>query len=135
MRFPFGRHKREEKGKERERPPCPRPEGEQEPTVTEEQVREALREVYDPELPVSVVDLGLVDEIKVEGPIVTVKMLLTAPGCPMIGYIFAKVRQAIERIPGVKEVQVEVARGKSWTPDRLTEEGRRRLRSLTGMGP
>ncbi|HIE09744.1 MAG TPA: metal-sulfur cluster assembly factor [Armatimonadetes bacterium] len=119
--------------KRKEEPPCCR-EGAEGP-VTEQQVWEALKGVYDPELPVSIVDLGLVDEVKVEGPSVTVKMLFTAPGCPMVGYIFSRVREEVLKLPGVKEVQVEVVKDKTWTPERLTEEGRRRLRSLTGMGP
>jgi len=124
------------RGKE-ERPQCCGGEGgrEEVKAVTEEQVVEVLKSVYDPEIPVSVVDLGLVEEVKVEGSEVTIKMLLTAPGCPMVGYIFGKVRQAVLGLPGVKEVRVEVVREKTWTPDRLTEEGRRRLQSLTGMGP
>ncbi len=101
--------------------------------VTVEKVREVLKEVYDPEIPLSVVDLGLVDEIKVEGGKVEVKMLFTAPGCPMMGYILGKVKQAVEAIPGVEEAKVELVRGKSWTPDRLTEEGREKLKRLTGM--
>ena len=129
---------RRRKGKRKEEPPCCRgdeAERGEEGAIAEEQVWEALKGVYDPELPVSIVDLGLVDEVKVEGPEVVVKMLFTAPGCPMIGYIFGKVREAVLKLPGVKEVRVEVVKDKMWSPERLTEEGRRRLRSLTGMGP
>jgi metal-sulfur cluster biosynthetic enzyme len=95
--------------------------------VTEEQVWDALRNCYDPEIPLNIVDLGLVYEVKVEKDDVHVKMTLTAQGCPAHGLISDTVREELQRIPGVKEATVEVVWDPPWEPGRISEEGKRRL--------
>ena len=95
--------------------------------VTKEQVIAALKECYDPEIPVSVVDLGLIYDVQVDGDKVHVKMTLTAPGCPMHTFIGEEVRRKIVSLPGVSEAKVEFVWEPRWTPDRMSEDAKRRL--------
>ncbi|ETN87525.1 metal-sulfur cluster assembly factor [Thermus sp. NMX2.A1] len=93
----------------------------------EEQAWNLLRTVYDPELGLDVVDLGLIYELKVEPPRAHVRMTLTTPGCPLHDSMGEAVRQALSRIPGIEEVKVELTFDPPWTPARLSEEARRLL--------
>ena len=97
-----------------------------EPTtqVKEEDVIEVLREVYDPEIPVNVVDLGLIYEINIAPERVDVKMTLTALGCPMAGEVMTDVRDHLLQLPGVKDAGVELTYEPPWTPERMTEDAR-----------
>jgi len=95
--------------------------------VTEEQVWEALRDCYDPEIPLNIVDLGLIYEVKVEGEAVHVKMTLTAQGCPAHGDIADSVRSRVKMLADVKDASVEVVWDPPWDPSRMSEEGKRRL--------
>ena len=95
---------------------------------TEADVLEILKEVSDPEIGVNVVDLGLVYRVLVEHDgLVNVEMTLTAPGCPMHDTISRTAEMAIETLDGVKEAKVHIVWDPPWTPDRLTDEGRRLL--------
>lgn len=94
------------------------------PAVTNEDVIDALREVYDPEIPVNIVDLGLIYEVNIQPERVDVKMTLTALGCPMAGEVMADVRDHLLDIPGVKDAGVELVYDPPWTPDRMSEEAR-----------
>jgi len=94
---------------------------------THEQVMDALRMCYDPEIPVNVVDLGLIYDVKIEDDVVNVKMTLTASGCPMRGLIAEGVRAQLECLPGVREAHVEVVWDPPWNPSMISEEGKRRL--------
>jgi metal-sulfur cluster biosynthetic enzyme len=97
-------------------------------TVTEEQVVDALREIYDPEIPIiNIVDLGLIYEVEVHDSEVNVEMSLTAQGCPMSGTISATCEEAIEAIPGVGNATVDVVWDPPWSPEKITEEGRKAL--------
>lgn len=101
-----------------------------------QKVIEGLKEVYDPEIPVNVYDLGLVYEIHVmrEGDKVYVKILmtLTAIGCPVSGQIALFVEEAVrERIPEA-EVEVEITFDPPWTPLRITKEGREQFVAIYG---
>ena len=93
----------------------------------EEQAWNLLRTVYDPELGLDVVNLGLVYELKVEPPRAYVRMTLTTPGCPLHDSMGEAVRQALSRIPGVEAVEVELTFAPPWPPARLSEEARRLL--------
>lgn len=95
--------------------------------VTQEQVTEALKECYDPHMPISVVDLGLIYDVKVEGDKVLVDMTLTAPGCPMAALIADDVKIRLEQVEGVKEAEVNIVFDPPWTPDRITPEGKKQL--------
>lgn len=93
--------------------------------VTEERVREALRDVYDPEIPINIVDLGLIYDLQVnESSEVMIKMTLTAAGCGMGPYIAQQAEWAVAELEGVKDVQVELTFDPPWSPDLITEEGK-----------
>lgn len=96
--------------------------------VSEDQVLDVLKEVTDPEIGVNVVDLGLVYgvDIATDG-VVNVQMTLTAPGCPMHDTIARAAEMAIESVSDVKSAHVDIVWDPPWTPDRLTDEGRRLL--------
>jgi metal-sulfur cluster biosynthetic enzyme len=96
-------------------------------SVNKEQVFDALKRVYDPEIPVDVVNLGLVYEVVVEGDRIAVKMTTTASGCPVGNYIAAQAKRAIGRLEGVKEVDVELVYDPPWQENMISEEGRRML--------
>ena len=93
-------------------------------TVREEDVIEVLREVFDPEIPVNIVDLGLVYEVDIKPQRVDVKMTLTAMGCPMAGDVMADVRDHLLQLPGVEDAGVELVYEPPWTPERMTEDAR-----------
>jgi metal-sulfur cluster biosynthetic enzyme len=98
--------------------------------VSEADVLDALRQVVDPELNCNIVDLGLVYDVQVQGPKVTVKMTLTTPGCPMHESIAWGVQHALLGLDGVEDAQVELVWEPPWNPAMMTDEGRRAL----GMG-
>lgn len=87
--------------------------------VTAERVTQALRTVFDPELGLSVVELGLVYGIEIEGGIVRVTMTLTSPGCPIRDVMPGWVREAVMSIPGVERVDVALTFDPPWTPERI----------------
>lgn len=103
--------------------------------VTQEEVTTALKECFDPEIPVNIVDLGLIYEVKVKptevanlaGDDVEVEMTLTAPGCPSSGQISNDVKQRILRIPGVADAAVNIVWYPQWTPERLSADARKQL--------
>jgi metal-sulfur cluster biosynthetic enzyme len=95
--------------------------------VTEEAVMQALRDVYDPEIGVNVVDLGLVYRLDVVGDNVDVDLSMTTPGCPATGMIVETAEMAIRQIPGVNQVHVELVWDPPWTPDRMADDVKRAL--------
>ena len=103
--------------------------------TTEGQVLEALQTVMDPELGMSVVDLGLIYEVKIEGARVGITMTLTAPGCPIREVMPRWIEEAVGRIPGVESVEVTL----TWIrPGRRSESdrapsGRRNETQATGL--
>jgi metal-sulfur cluster biosynthetic enzyme len=96
--------------------------------ATKEEVYEVLQQCYDPEIPVNIVDLGLVYEVQVEGNKVAVKMTLTAPGCGMGGMITGQARQKIlDNVDGVEEATVDLVWDPPWDPTRMSEEAKQKL--------
>lgn len=95
--------------------------------VTEAEVRQALRGVFDPELGLDVVDLGLIYGIAVEDGAVRVDMTLTTRGCPLHEAMADWVREAVGRLDGVERVDVRLVWDPPWTPERLSEAARREL--------
>lgn len=93
----------------------------------ERAVWEVLREVEDPELPVSVVDLGLVYGVEVDDGDVRVALTLTYSGCPARDLIVADAEAAVRDLPGVDSVAVDVVYAPPWTYDRITDRGREQL--------
>lgn len=84
-----------------------------------EAVRQELRGVMDPELGISIVDLGLVYDIEVEDTLATVTMTLTSPGCPAGGQILMSTQNAAEAVEGVEKAEVNLVWKPFWTPDKI----------------
>ncbi|HLZ62002.1 MAG TPA: metal-sulfur cluster assembly factor [Ktedonosporobacter sp.] len=84
---------------------------------------DALREVMDPELPVSVVDMGLIVDLALQEGAVDLKLTFTAMGCPAMDFIMDDIRERLLREPGVSKVNIEVVWDPVWTKARLSEEG------------
>lgn len=94
----------------------------------EEKIVEALKTVYDPEIPVNVYDLGLIYKIDVpETWDVVIEMTLTAPNCPMADYIMEDVQMKVEAVEGVKSVVVNLVFEPQWNRDMLSEEAKLEL--------
>ena len=96
-------------------------------TLTSDEVYEALKDVYDPEIPVNVVDLGLIYGVEVDGGDVDVTMTLTFAGCGMGPYIAQQAEWRIAEIDSVEDVNVELTFDPPWTPDMITEDGKKLL--------
>jgi metal-sulfur cluster biosynthetic enzyme len=105
----------------------------QAPDDPEAAVRDCLREVLDPELPVSLVDLGLVYGVAVEGRRARVRLTFTATACPCMEFIREDVTDRLLREPWLDSVEIEEVWDPPWTTDRITPEGRRQLRRV-GVG-
>jgi len=95
--------------------------------LNEEQIYEALRDVYDPEIPVNIVDLGLVYGVDIEESDVKVKMTLTFAGCGMGPYIAQQAEWRIAEIDDVGDVEVDMVFEPPWNPDMISEEGKKEL--------
>ena len=91
----------------------------------ENEIVEAMRSVYDPEIPVNIYDLGLIYDMKVnETGAVEIKMTLTAPGCPVAGEMPGMVARAVKTVEGVKDCDVELVWDPQWNPDMMSEAAR-----------
>jgi FeS assembly SUF system protein len=95
--------------------------------VTKEQVYEVLQECYDPEIPVNIVDLGLVYDVEINEDKVAVKMTLTAPGCGMGTMIAADASEKIKTLEGVEDVTVDLVWDPPWNPNMISEEAKQKL--------
>ena len=82
-------------------------------------IRDSLRQVKDPELGLSIMDLGLVYDVKVDKGDVHVRMTLTSPGCPAGGQIMSDAQAAVQQLDGVGNVEIELVWEPMWTPDRI----------------
>jgi metal-sulfur cluster biosynthetic enzyme len=99
-------------------------------TGVEARVWAALREVEDPEMPVSVVDLGLVYGVDVDGGRARVRFTLTYTGCPARNYLLSDVERAAERVEGVDSAAVELVWSPPWSVEMVTDAGRESLREF-----
>src|SRR5262245_34494849 len=104
--------------------------------VTEEEVMSALKQCYDPEIPVNIVDLGLIYGVKFQpvasGPAdgdhdVVVDMTLTSQGCPAHASISEQVKSRLEQLPGVRTASVNMVWSPQWTPERISPDARKQL--------
>ena len=94
-------------------------------------VVDALKTVYDPEIPTDIYELGLIYKVELEDDrTLKVDMTLTAPGCPVAGEMPIWVRDACRRVDGVRDVEVSMVFDPPWTPDRMSEEARLELNML-----
>jgi metal-sulfur cluster biosynthetic enzyme len=93
-----------------------------------EKVYNQLKTVFDPELGVNVVDLGLIYDVAFPSPRkAVITMTLTTPGCPLHDSISGGVKHSLEKLEELDEVEVNLVWEPAWTPERMTEEGRRML--------
>ncbi|MCK4718442.1 MAG: metal-sulfur cluster assembly factor [Thermoplasmata archaeon] len=95
--------------------------------VTKERIIEALKCCKDPEVQLNIVDLGLIEKLKIEDDQVFLEMILASPTCPLQAYIVGEAHSCIMEMEGVSNVQVEVLPEPKWTPSRLSPEGREAL--------
>ena len=95
--------------------------------VTNEQVYDALRNCYDPEIPVNLVDLGLIYDVKIDDDNVNVVMTLTTRGCPAHSFISEQVREGVAKIEGVKSANVQVVWDPPWNISRLSAAAKLQL--------
>jgi FeS assembly SUF system protein len=108
-----------------------RPEGGEDDPALMGPVLEALKTVRDPEIPMDLVELGLIYELIVKkGGLVFVEMTLTTPSCPVAASMPGEVETAIRGVPGVDEVRVKLVWTPPWTPERMSEEARLELGML-----
>lgn len=95
--------------------------------VTEERVMEVLGDIYDPEIPIDIVNLGLVYGVRIEGSAVNVDMTMTSPGCPAATQIVAEAKYLLEEMEGVSEVNVEIVWDPPWDPGKMSEAAKESL--------
>jgi FeS assembly SUF system protein len=96
--------------------------------VDRERVMEALCKCYDPEIPVNIVELGLIYDVQLnDDNTVNIKMTLTSAGCPSAAFIPEQVKRQVGAIEEVRDVNVEVVWEPPWDPSRITPEGRQKL--------
>jgi FeS assembly SUF system protein len=94
----------------------------------EESIVEALKTVYDPEIPVNIYEMGLIYDLNVEpGGQVQIKMTLTSPACPVAGSLPGEVKDRVEGVPGVAAAEVEVVWDPVWNPSMMSEAARLQL--------
>ena len=95
--------------------------------ATSEDVYTELRQVFDPEIPVNIVDLGLIYEVGVEEGIVQITMTLTSQSCPSAQEIPEMMRKRVDKLEGVTETKIDVVYKPQWTVQMISEEGRKLL--------
>jgi len=103
-------------------------------TLTQDEVMTALKDCYDPEIPVNIVDLGLIYEVRLNATPaqpaaqdVEVVMTMTSPGCPAHAQIGEQVKERVRKMEGVNDVKVEIVWMPPWTPDRISPAARKQL--------
>jgi len=95
---------------------------------TEVQIVRVLRNVYDPEIPVNIYDLGLIYEVNVlDAGKVVILMTLTSPGCPMVDELISEIHERVKEIDEVKEVEVKLTFNPPWSKDMMTDEAKLEL--------
>ena len=102
--------------------------------VTQEEVLNALKDCYDPEIPVNIVDLGLIYEVRLapaeqapQAQQAEVVMTMTSPGCPAHAQIGEQVKERVRQIPGIHDVKVDIVWTPPWSPERLSPAARKQL--------
>ena len=95
--------------------------------VSKQDVIKILKDCYDPEIPVNVVDLGLIYDVSVNSGKVSIEMTLTAIGCPLAGMITEEVKQKVSGIKGVKNVKVKLIFDPPWSPEKMSSKARQQL--------
>ncbi len=97
-------------------------------SMLEARIYDATAQVYDPEIPVNIYELGLIYNVEIDaGGNVAIEMTLTSPACPVAGSLPGEVETRVREVDGVSEVKVELVWDPPWTPDRMTEAARLEL--------
>ena len=93
-----------------------------------EQIIDVMREVYDPEIPVNIYELGLIYKIDIDrNGAVAVQMTFMHPGCPMAASLPKEVEQKVKKVPGVTSVKTEIVMDPPWNPDMISDAGKLQL--------
>ena len=92
-----------------------------------EKIIEVLKEISDPEIDISIWDLGLIYEVDFKKGEAVIKMTLTASGCPFMAQLTDQVEEKVSQLEGVKRVRVDLVFDPPWSPEKMTEEGRKKL--------
>ena len=95
--------------------------------IIKDDIFAALKDVYDPEIPVNIVDLGLVYDVKIIDDWVGVKMTLTSQGCGLSDQIANTVRQRVASLPGVADADVRIVWQPVWNPSMMSEEAKKKV--------
>jgi metal-sulfur cluster biosynthetic enzyme len=98
--------------------------------VDKDEIWAVLKTIQDPEIPLNIVDLGLVYEVKIEGGHVTVDMTLTTAGCPAAVYFPSEVKSRIMAVEGTEDATVNIVWNPPWSLEKVTEEGKLFLESM-----
>ncbi|HTW55223.1 MAG TPA: iron-sulfur cluster assembly protein [Thermoplasmata archaeon] len=93
----------------------------------EKLLTEKLKQIYDPEIPMNIVDLGLIYGFEWKGDDLTLKMTLTAPGCPVAGILAEEIKAALEKVPAVHSATVDMIWDPPWTPERMSDFAKRQF--------
>jgi FeS assembly SUF system protein len=98
------------------------------PSDVENGIVDALKTVFDPEIPVNIYELGLIYDVDIqEGGRVQVKMTLTSPGCPVAGSLPGEVKTKVEAVPGVTSADIDLVWDPAWNPSMMSEAARLQL--------
>lgn len=100
-----------------------------------ERVVKVLRQIYDPEIPINIYDLGLVYSITIQDRVIEVELGVTSPFCPLAFIIVQQAERALREAFPDMEIRVKLNLENIWDPSRMTEEGRRMFRELYGYDP
>lgn len=95
--------------------------------ITEDRIYDVLSNVYDPEIPIDIVNLGLIYGVDINGDKVDVQMTMTSPGCPASVQITSESKYLIEELEGVSEANIEIVWDPPWTPEKMSEEAKQSL--------
>jgi len=95
--------------------------------VTQDKVLETLSQVYDPEIPIDIVNLGLIYGVDIEDGKVLIRMTMTAPGCPASTQIAGESKILVEELPGVESCDIELVWDPPWDPSKMSEEAQQSL--------
>ena len=95
--------------------------------LTKEKVYEVLGEIYDPEIPIDIVNLGLVYSVEIDSDIININMSMTSPGCPAATQIVTEAKLMLEDLPEVKEANIEIVWDPPWNPDMMSEAAKESL--------
>jgi len=95
--------------------------------ITEEKVYEILGDIYDPEIPIDIVNLGLVYGVVIEQDIVNINMTMTSPGCPAATQIVTEAKLMLEDLPEISEANIEIVWDPPWDPSMMSEAAKESL--------